>query len=312
MTALEAFPFPNHPFTREDALNLGITDQHLRSATELGGLRRPFRGVYVPAQLPDSTEIRTAAIASVVPEHAVVCDRTAAYIHGIDVFAYGDHDLVMPIELCSLRGKSITKRPGVDGRTRDLVDRDVTLIGGVAVTTPLRTALDLACGLTRLRAIAALDEFRRRFGIPVSDLRLEVLRFRRRRGVIQARRLIELSDPRAESPRESWTRLSIIDAGLAVPEPQFWVDLGGGRCYRLDLAYPHLRVAIEYDGAEFHRRTERQRERDEERRQHLRDHGWIVIVVDLDNFFTPDGSGWLAELRDALRTRSRRLRWARD
>ena len=41
------------------------------------------------------------------------------------------------------------------------------------------------------------------------------------------RELIALVDPRAESARESWTRLAIHDAGIVAPEPQVWIEIDG-------------------------------------------------------------------------------------
>jgi hypothetical protein len=158
--------------------------------------------------------------------------------------------------------------------------------------------------------MAAIDAFRSGHGVTMQDLQRELPRFRRRRGVIQLRRLVPLSDPRAESPRESATRLLIHEAGLPPPELQWWVEVDGLPTYRLDLAYPGLRIAVEYDGREFHDRTDEQRARDRERRRWLRAHGWTVIVVDGDNLFAADATGWLRELRGALRSRTKRLRWA--
>ena len=42
------------------------------------------------------------------------------------------------------------------------------------------------------------------------------------------------------------------DQGLPLPEVNWWVSEDGVPKYRLDLAYPHAKVAIEYDGEEFH------------------------------------------------------------
>lgn len=302
---------PLGPFIKAEAAKLGLTDRRLRSAVQAGAVRRLFRGVYVDASIEMTEHLRAEALLLVVPEHGIVCDRAAAWLHGIDVYGYGDKDLVMPVELCSLRGRNPTKRPNVDGRSRDLLPEDVMEIGGVRVTTPLRTALDLGCGLTRLRAVAAIDAFRRLHGVSLTDLEAGVRRFRRRRGVVQLRRLVPLSDPRAESPRESATRLLISEAGLPAPEPQHWIDIDGVPTFRLDLAYPRLRVAIEYDGREFHG-SEEQREYDADRRAWLRANGWTIIVVDADRLFLPDGAGWLVELRQALRSRTKRLRWSRD
>ena len=52
--------------------------------------------------------------------------------------------------------------------------------------------------------------------------------------------------------------------------------------YRLDLAYPYHRICIEYDGREFHDGP-LQQQADERRRAWLRQHGWTVIVVTVDD-----------------------------
>lgn len=239
----------------------------------------------------------------------MITDRTAAWIHGIDVFTHGEHDVLAPIESCVLRGSSRSRRDGVDGRTRDLLDDDVVVIGGVRVTTPLRTALDLGCHLHRKDALAALDQFMRIHGITREALATAATRFFRRRGVTQLRQLIPLADHRAESPRESWTRLAIIDAGLPCPVLQFWIEIDGVPTYRLDLAYPRLRVVVEYDGEESHDRTEEQRRHDAERRDWLEEHGWTVVVVRKGDFTGLQLDRWIQELRRALRPTYTNRRW---
>ena len=58
--------------------------------------------------------------------------------------------------------------------------------------------------------------------------------------------------PRAESPGESWVRLEIIDNLFPPPVLQWSVRRDGRELFLLDLAYPGLKIAIEYDGEEFH------------------------------------------------------------
>jgi very-short-patch-repair endonuclease len=291
---------PEAPFTTEDAERRGITRHTLRRMVRDGVVRRVTAGVYVVATLEDTVEIRAQSLALVLGPHQVVCDRTAAWLYGIDAFPFGDLDDLPAIETCARRGHGPCRRKEVDGHTRDLDDRDVTTIEGVQVTTPLRTALDLACILERRDALAALDAFRRREGLSVAQLVVGSQRYRRRRGVIQQRELIPLSDPRAESTRESWTRLAIHDEGLPAPELQVWVEVGGVPTYRLDLAYRRRRIAVEYDGWEAHESTPEQRERTRARRKWLSDHGWTVIVVRNGDFTGPALDRWLRELRQAL------------
>lgn len=234
--------------------------------------------------------------------HSVLCDRTAAWIHGIDVFRNAEHDAVPPLETYVLRGHDPTDRHDCRGGSRDLRREDWQVVDGVRVTTPLRTALDLACKLPRREALAALDAFARKHGVTPAQLGRLLVRYRRRRGVIQARELVPLIDPRAESMGESWTRGEIRRHQLPEPEPQHWVVVDGVPTYRLDLAYPRAKVAVEYDGEEFHT-TPEQRARDAARRAWLRDHGWYVIVVTKHSFTGDALLQWTTELLDVLRER---------
>lgn len=295
--------FPDVPFTAADAKRLGISSDRLRTAVRDREVRRVLRNVYVRADVPDTQLVRCQAALLVLSPFSVVCDRTAAWLLGVDVVDYRELEILPPLETYVLRGHTATRRAECAGGKRDLSPDDIIHVHGVPVTKPLRTAMDLGCKLSRRDALAALDAFMRAFGITHAEMRAMLRRYFRRRGAIQLRTLIPIADPRAESPGESWTRLEIIDAGLPVPELQWWVYVGGAPTFRLDLAYPRHKIMVEYDGQEFHTSDE-QRERDHDRRKWLRDHGWTVIVVDKDSF-TPEALGvWLGELRAALRLAS--------
>ena len=151
------------------------------------------------------------------------------------------------------------------GGSRDLLECDVMEVGGVRVTTPARTAVDLACKLSARDGLAALDAFMREFGITRRDLRRLLVRYFRRRGVRQARPLVAMADARSESSGESWTRYEILTHGLPAPEPQHWIEIDGVPTFRLDLAYARHRIAVEYDGQEFHSR-DADRQHDSRRR----------------------------------------------
>jgi very-short-patch-repair endonuclease len=77
----------------------------------------------------------------------------------------------------------------------------------------------------------------------------------------------------------------------------------------LDLAYPRLRVVVEYDGEDFHDRTEEQRRHDAERRAWLEEHDWTVVVVKKGDFTGAGLDRWLGELRRALRPTYSNRRW---
>ena len=196
------------------ARDRGISSTKVRRAVRQRLLVQVLRGVYLRADVELTTEVKLTAAARVISAHSIACDRTAAWIWGVGVFEYGELDATPPLETYVLRGHTPTERPEVRGGTRDLLPEDWVEIGGVKVTTPLRTALDLGCKLNRRPALAAMDALMRAHGFTHVEMRRLAVRFFRRRGVVQLRELIPLADPRAESPPESWTRLALIDHGL--------------------------------------------------------------------------------------------------
>jgi len=289
---------PDEPFRTCDAHAVGVSSQALTRLVRDGFLNRWLRGVYVKADMPNTLENRCAAARLVVNPTAVVCDRTAAWILGVDVLDYDELESLPPLETYVLRGRNRTRRSECNGGVRDLRRDDWVGIGGLRVTTPLRTALDLACKLRRRDALAALDAFMKKFELTTAQLRKELQRYFRRRGVVQARELIELADPRSESPGESWARLEVHDRGLPAPRPQVWVYCDGREFYRLDLAWRRRKVALEYDGRDFHGQD--RTEHDLARRKWLETQGWRVIVVRAEDFAPERLDAWLGELRDAL------------
>ena len=291
--------FPPSPFTWADARAAGISRKRLDAAVECRLVRRVLQGVYVDAGLEDTPLLRAQSAKRVVSPHSVLCDRTAAWVLGCDVHDYWELDVVPPIESYVLRGHDPTDRLECAGGTRDLQPGDWCEVGGVRVTTPIRTAMDLGCKFDRRSGLAAMDALMRRYDFTVDDMMRMLPRYFRRRGVRRLRTIVALGDPRSESRSESWVRLEIIDRGLPVPELQHWVWIDGVPTYRLDLAYPHARVAVEYDGEDFHS-TPEQRERDRSRRVTLRELGWTVIVVTKADFSAERCDAWIRRLRDAL------------
>ena len=283
---------PAGPFTLASAT---CSRARLRRAVASREVVRVVHGAYVRSDVELTEIVRAQAASLVLGATAVLCDRTAAWVLGVDCFRYAELDGVPRLESCVLRGHEPTERSEVTGRSRDLQPDDIIEIAGVRVTSPLRTAADLLCLLPRREALAAADALMRIHGFTVRDLRRLLVRYFRRRGVIQARGLAPLVDGRAESSGESWARLEIVDHGLPVPVPQYWINVGGVPTYRLDLAYPRARIAIEYDGEEHHSGPA-DRLRDERRRAWLRAHGWRVIVLTKHSFTDRAIEAWIGEL----------------
>ena len=96
MTQLEALP--TVPFTVAHAAADGLSRKRLRNAVADRVVRRLMRGVYLRADVEPTALIRAQAAGLVMSDHMVVCDRTAAWIHGVDTFDYWELDVTVPLE----------------------------------------------------------------------------------------------------------------------------------------------------------------------------------------------------------------------
>ena len=164
-------------------------DIKLRGLLADGYIRRVVRGVYVANAMPDTVATRAQAAALVISPAVVLCDRSAAWLHGVDVLRQPEHDVIPTLDTYVLPDHVRANRPGVYGGQRDLAPSDIVEIADVRVTSPSRTALDLGCALSRRDALAALDAFMRAYNLSRDDLLREVPRYFRRRGVRQLRGL---------------------------------------------------------------------------------------------------------------------------
>ena len=183
----------------------------------------------------------------------VVAGRSAAVVHGLLGFRPHDAEVVTMRSFRSLP-------PGVIvHRTKYLPPEDVTAVGGLPVTTPARTLLDLG-GLvsSKLVARAAADALARNMVTPLllaDQLRRAGISGRPGTAVLRAF-LASLGNlepgPVSESDLEDAMLEVIARAGLPPPVRQFELREQGVVLGRLDAAYPKKLIALEADGYEFH------------------------------------------------------------
>jgi very-short-patch-repair endonuclease len=160
-----------------------------------------------------------------------------------------------------------------------LSDDETTEINRMLVTTPARTALDLACRNPINRAVAAIDALANATELKFADVELLAQRYRGRRGIRRARSVLDLVDAGAESPRETWLRLLLLRAGFPRPRTQIPVyDEFNQLIARLDMGWEDAMIAAEYDG-DHHRTDRRQFNRDIARTEALTAMGWILVRI---------------------------------
>lgn len=130
-----------------------------------------------------------------------------------------------------------------------------------------------------------------RNGAPDADkLYLELQRFIKEmppfRGKSICRQAMTLVRPNIRSPAESSLRLGVQRHGI--PDGRCNVVVPGitfrsGAAISLDIAWVEFKVGVEYDG-DHHRTDKVQWRRDnEKKRERLRAHGWILIIVTAQN-----------------------------
>jgi hypothetical protein len=255
------------PFIGSEALARGTMSRHqLRTQ-----YRAVFPNVYLSKAVQPSLERRIAAAWLWSRGTAIIVGAAAAALHGAKWIPDD-----VPVEL---RHPNARPPRGLLTRRDGLLDGETQVIAGRSVTTPERTAFDIGRRGAVRSAVARLDALARATGFKVDDV-LQIARCHP--GSPGLRRLetaLELVDPGAQSPRESYLRLLLIDAGLPRPQTQIPV-LGedGIPVAYLDLGWEYYRVAVEYDG-DHHRIDRHQYVKDIHRLEMLERMGWTVVRV---------------------------------
>lgn len=250
------------------------------------GIWRPiWRTVLVRRGRETEPLTRVTAAVLAVGEPLVVSGAAALWLHGC--LAAESCDMV---EITVPRNREPRSRAGLRVRRRDSPPDDWEIIQGMPTLSLASALAEALCAKDRSLAFACVEQALVMAGSGADDLRRLVsdrLRERRgTRGVVSAEGLIDLATGMAESPPESETLLIISDAGLPIPIAQYEVPSISGRClYRLDFAWPLLRIGLEYDGYLAHRdRRDEDRVRDED----LRRMGWLIIRVTGTDLREPD------------------------
>lgn len=255
------------PFIGSEAVASGeVTKSALRTRyTKL------FRDVYVNRGTEITPLVRARAGWLWSRRRGIIAGWAAAAVHGA---RWGD--MAAPLEILHTNRNPL---PGLLVRGDRIEDDEVAPINGIPVTTPARTALDLGCWYPTREAVAAIDALLQATDLKVAEIELLVQRYPARRGIRQARIAVDLVDGGAQSPKETWLRLLLIQAGLPRPQTQIPVeDEWGDVIAYLDVGWEDVKVSVEYDG-EQHRNDRRQYTWDIRRLEVLDRLGWLVIRV---------------------------------
>lgn len=294
-------------FAVSEARAAGVGASRLRARD----LSRPFHGVrskamVTPASPEDLVLIQVAQYARRMTEHEFFSHVAAAVLWGL------------PLPMGVLRGRLLdvsvfaprraAAGTGIAGHTvRPALANAVTHPEHhVAVTSPASTVAMLAGVLRHPYDLVAVADAAVRVPMHRDDPpalatvgQLEAaLAAGRRVGRDRLRLALPRVSTRSRSRGETWTRLILADAGLPDPHVNYDVVEAGVWLGQVDLAYPDLKVAIEYEG-EHHLTDPAQWAEDIARMDRLLEAGWRVIRVTKADVFH-DSSRLLLRARTAL------------
>ncbi len=275
------------PFIGSEALASGSVTRHQ--------LRTRFvavhQDVYVPADTELTPLLKARACWLRSRRRGVLVGFSAAAVHG--------SKWISPRRPAEIADDNRRPVPDVIARAVHLDAAEVCERTGMRLTTPVRTALDLLCWYPPDTAIPAVDALARATRLKVADIEALAEFHRGRRGIRRARAALEMVDPGAESPRETWLRLLIIRAGLPWPQSQIAVrNEYGVVVAEVDMGWEARKIAVEYEG-DHHRTDRRVFNRDIHRMDELIELGWIVIRVTVED--TP--ASIIQRIRGALARR---------
>jgi hypothetical protein len=269
---------------RKQARSAGLTERQIEHRVATGEWVTLFPGVYRAAVVPSSLRQRAMAAALWSAPDGLVSHLTAAELWSFDRVRADALHVTLP------RSRRLKSRKLVVHRTGDLLPADVSRIGPLPITSPLRTAIDLTAMLEPDDLEIAIEAALRRRLFSTGQLRwrAEALLGTGRPGSSALRAL--LASPglgRSESAPEVELARLLERAGFDRPVRQYEVRAHGRFVARVDLAYPAHRAAIEYDSDRWHTGSGRRRA-DAARRNRLRALGWTVVEVTQDQLRDPD------------------------
>jgi hypothetical protein len=265
--------------TRQEAASVGLTKRQIEHRVRTGRWQTLRQGVYLIGGVPPTWEQSLYAA-------VVAAGTTAVASHATSARASG---LILPLEddpgfEISVPWPVHPKLRGVRVHRPKVIDPlDVTRVGAIPATSVALTLVDLSNRYTEYGLKAAVDDALRRHLVRLPHLRACVERIKDWRGARGLGAMEELLARRGPGfhPGDSQSEVRIAEllvaAGLPAPVQQHVVVVNGEK-FRLDLAYPPLKIDIEYLGYPPHA-GETAFHRDHDRATELRLAGWLVIEI---------------------------------
>ena len=236
--------------TTDAAFAAGISEATLDNRVKAGVLVRVHDGVYRHAAVPVTTDQRWLAAVLAAGPDALLYGRAAAALRGWPGERRVRPEVVSP-------HTDLPILPGVDvHRVVQLRPFERDVVRGIPVTAAGRTALDFARLVPFARAQEVIAQAVIMKLVTPLDLVMTLERSAGRGvpGTTKLRRIaLSLDELEGlESVLELDGYRAIELARVPTPVKQYEMTCADGRKVRLDLAWPELRVGLDWDGKRWH------------------------------------------------------------
>ncbi|WP_210082843.1 DUF559 domain-containing protein [Mycobacterium sp. OAE908] len=248
--------------TLAQAMRAGLSHDAVRRRVLAGRWLRCSPGVFFADDRPftDASRVRVAVWS--YGTNATASGLAAAWWHGVTRYAPEVVEVTVP------KVSNHRHRPGVRTRRRDLAPKDIVERNGLRVTALPLTVLEAA---TRRGGGAKLMDSALQRHVELPQLWNAHLRNKGRHGSPAARRLLHAASDGARSEAERLLIKLLRDNNITGWKANY--PLAG---FKIDVAFPGQRVAVETDGWAFHSSQE-DFQTDRERQNKIALHGWKVL-----------------------------------
>lgn len=264
------------PFTRAAGIRAGIPAKDFRRDR----FQVVLRGVHLDRGVEVTPRIRALAALALVDESAHASHVSAARVYGVPIPTHPEEHVTV--------SKPAQRRVRDGVRCHVRPESRVRVIAGVRVSAPTRLFVELASMLSLVDLVIAGDHLVRKEKVTCDELVAACADLPGEAGK-RARRAAALVRSDVDSPMETRLRLLLVLAGIPEPRVNLTIrDVLGDRIRRYDLAWPSVKVIVEYDGRHHVERIEHW-ESDLARREQIDDEDWRILVVVSNGIFKDPG-----------------------
>lgn len=267
-----------------------LPSKQLRKLVSQGNLVKVRSGIYVEAGyaqgLTGFTGQRMQRLCDIsalrwkLKENEVISHQSAAIMWGLRL-TVADRDT----HVTAYEGRAVA-RALQHAHQLPIPREQIVELSGVPVTTLERTVVDCARTLAPPLGLVVADHAMA-LGANKNMCHEINAGMKYANGRSLAARIVDLSIKDSESAPESIVRYLLHDAGITGVEPQFGVIVDGRR-YWLDLAIPHLKIAIEYDGRIKYQGASDALYNEKIRQEQLAKAGWLMIRIVAEDLRGPN------------------------